>query len=228
MSRLSAETEKVKAWRRRLRSRWYGLLGRPDESTFWLVRSLPGMLPKDEVRFLYRVAATAPGPGDVAEVGSWMGKSTVTIARALIDAGRTDCRVWAIDHHVGSEEHADFIARQGSTLAGFERNVRSAGVRHLVEPLVMTTVPAAAELTRRGVRLRLAFIDGAHDEDSVRADLRALRPLMNPRALMAFHDCDPNGGAFPGVWRALESELLRGEADAVEHVGTLWVVRLRS
>lgn len=227
MSRVTLETEKVKAWRRRVRAGWLRLLGRPEDASFWLVRSLPGFLPKDQVRLLYRAAAAEPGPGDIAEIGSWMGKSTVTIARALLDHGIGDCRVFAIDPHEAHTDQSEEIARAGSTLPHFQENVRMARVEHLVEPLVMTSEAAAQELARRGVRLRLAFIDGRHDEESVRQDIRAFRPLMRPRGLMAFHDCDPEGGAYPGVWTALESELLGPAADVADHAGVLWLVRLR-
>ena len=228
MSRETLETERVKAWRRRVRSSWLRLTGRPEESTYWLVRSLPGFLPKDDVRLLYRTAAEAQGPGDIAEIGSWMGKSTVAIARSLVDHKVAGCRIFAIDPHAGSSNQGDEIARAGSTLPHFQANVRMAKVAHLVEPLVMPSVQAGAELARRNVRLRLAFIDGLHDEEPVRADIRAFRPLMKPRGLMAFHDCNPEGGQFPGVWKALEGELLStGAADPVAHTSHLWVVRLR-
>lgn len=227
MGRTTPEVERVKAWRRRVRSRWLRLAGRAEDATYWLVRSLPGMLPKDQVRLLYRTVASEPGPGDIAEVGSWMGKSTVTMARALLDARRDDCRVYAIDHHQGSDQLEPVVAEKGSSLGPFRRHLRLGGVEALVEPLVMPAAEGAAELARRGVVLRLVFIDGGHEEQPVRQDIRSFRPLMKPRGLMAFHDCDPEGGRYPGVWTALESELLRGAADVVDHAGVLWIVRLR-
>ena len=63
--------------------------------------------------------------------------------------------------------------------------------------------------------------------DSVRRQIRDYRPLVKRRGLMAFHDCDPEGGAYPGVWTAVEGELLHGAADVVDHAGVLWVLRLR-
>jgi len=227
MGRESPEAERVKAWRRRVRARWLSVTGRQQEASYWLVRSLPGFLPKDQVRLLYRTVGAEPGPGDIAEVGSFMGKSTITIARSLLDHGVGDCRVYAIDPHRGTPEDHHDLGPRGSTYPVFESNVRAARVDRLIEPLVMTDGDGAVELARRGVRLRLAFIDGPHDEDSVRRQIRDYRPLVKRRGLMAFHDCDPEGGAYPGVWTAVEGELLHGAADVVDHAGVLWVLRLR-
>ena len=227
MGRETPGAERVKAWRRRVRAGWLSAIGQPEQASYWLVRSLPGFLPKDQVRLLYRTVGAEPDPGDIAEIGSWMGKSTVTIARSLLDHGIRDCRVFAIDPHQGTPADRLPLGELDSTLPVLQSNLRAAKVERLVEPLVMTADDGAVELARRGVRLRMAFIDGPHDEDSVRSQIRAYRPLVRPGGLMAFHDCDPEGGAFPGVWRALESELLGGEADIVDHAGVLWVARLR-
>jgi predicted O-methyltransferase YrrM len=229
MSRETLETDRVKAWRRRVRARWLRMTGRPEDASYWMVRSLPGFLPKADVRLLYRMASTEPGPGDIAEVGSWMGKSTVAMARALQDHRVSNCRIYAIDPHAGSTTQGDEIARAGSTFPHFQENIRSARVESLIEPMVMTSTEAGRELARRGVRLRLAFIDGLHEEEPVREDIHSFLPLMKPKGLMAFHDCNPEGGAFPGVWRALDSELLQTQrAEVVEHTAALWVVRLRN
>jgi len=227
MGRESPEVERVKAWRRRVRARWFSATGRREEGSYWLVRSLPGFLPKDQVRLLYRTVGDEPGPGDIAEIGSFMGKSTITMARALLDHGLGDCRLFAIDPHQGTPADGLPLAALDSTFPVFQANLRAAGVERLVEPLLMTADDGAVELARRGVRLRLAFIDGPHDEASVRRQIRDYRPLVRRRGLMAFHDCDPEGGNYPGVWPAVEGELLHGEADVVARAGVLWVLRLR-
>lgn len=191
--------------------------------------TIPGWSTKNELRALYRAALSADGPGDVAEVGSWKGRSTVVLARALRDGRVDDARVWAIDHHVGSdeEEHRDILSREGTTLDAFRANVAAAGVERFVEPLVMTSGEGAAELSRRGIELRMVFIDGAHDEESVREDIRAFYPLVRPGGLLAFHDCEVEDAVFPGVWRAYQAEL-EGRVDVIEHTDALLVVRRRA
>jgi predicted O-methyltransferase YrrM len=200
---IRAKPLRHRAWARVLRA-----VGRPDEAAIWISRLARGSFDRDETRLLYRTARELPSGGDVAEVGSWMGRTSIILGLAVRDSGARDRRIFAIDPHMGSEEHEEFIARHGSTFPDFQRNVAKAGVSDLVEPLLVTSVEGARELATRGVRLRLAFIDGAHDEDSVRGDIRAFLPLLLPGGLLAFHDCEEDGG-FPGVWKAFSSELGR-------------------
>lgn len=219
----------LKPLRRRLRRGWYVLTGQREKAVVRIAREIRGMFRDDEIRLLYRTTASAPGPGDIAEIGSWMGRTSVVMGLALRDAGVRDCRIYAIDHHVGSEEHVEFIARQGSTLDAFRRNVAAAGVRELVEEIVMKSVEGAKELAARGVRLRMAFIDGAHDEESVRQDIRAMLPLLEPRALVLFHDYLPEaapGTGYPGVHRAFQTELA-DRVEIVDRAFSLLVTRLK-
>ncbi len=190
--------------------------------------TVPGWSTKDELRSLYRAAVTAGGPGDIAEVGSWKGRSTILLARALNEADASGAKVWAIDHHVGSDEdqHRELLAAEGSTLDGFLANIAAGGVEDRVVPLVMSSVDGAAELARRGVLLRMVFIDGAHDEASVRADIRAFLPLVRAGGLIAMHDCEIEDADFPGVWRAYQAEL-EDRVDVVQHTDALLVVRVK-
>lgn len=199
--------------RRRLKARWLAARGRPEEAALQLARSVPGWFREAEVRLLYRTVQDLGIPGDIAEIGSWKGRTTVVMGRALRDAGRGDRLIHAIDPHTGSAEHRDAIAREGSTLAAFRHNLRKARIARLVEEHVTTSQAAAQTLAARGTSLALAFIDGAHDEDAVRADIRAFLPLVAAGGLVALHDCQEDG-PHPGVWRAYRTEL----ANRVEEV----------
>lgn len=164
------------------------------------------MFHREEIRLLYRTVLASRPPGDIAEIGSWKGRSTVVMGLALRDSGDTSCRIYAIDPHIGSEEHRDVIEREGSTLSAFTHNLQTLGVDSLVEPVVEYSTRAASALAARGVSLRLLFIDGAHDEASVRADIRAFLPLVRAGGTIALHDCGPDTG-WPGVWAAYRAEL---------------------
>jgi predicted O-methyltransferase YrrM len=201
-------------------------MGRREDAVVNLSRVIDGWFSRDATRALYRTVRRAAGPGDIAEIGSWKGRSTVVMGLALKDGKVTDCKIYAVDHHQGSEEHQEVIAHQGSTLPIFQRNIWALGVADMVQPLVMRSDEAAKFLAGAGVRLRLLFIDGAHDEESVRQDIRQFLPLVNPRGIIALHDCEPDGGA-PGVWRAFQSELAP-KVDVIARAGSLLVARLRS
>ncbi len=218
----------IRNYGRRLRSRVQSARGNGVEAAVLWAWTVPGWSTKEELRALYRAAVAAEGPGDVAEIGSWKGRSTIVLARALRDAGAEEATVWAIDHHAGSDEaiHREILAKEGSTFDSFRTNIVRAGVEDGVEPLVMSSTDGAAELLRRGVVLRMAFIDGAHDEESVRADIRALVPLVRSGGIVALHDCAIEGGLFPGVWQAYCAEL-EGRVHVVEHTDELLVARLK-
>jgi predicted O-methyltransferase YrrM len=99
-------------------------------------------------------------------------------------------------------------------------------VANRIEEMVLESDEAARILTERGVRLRLLFIDGAHDEESVRQDIRNWVGLVRPGGIIAFHDCEPDG-EYPGVWKAFQSELA-SRVEIVDRASSLMVTKLRS
>jgi predicted O-methyltransferase YrrM len=212
--------------RRRLKARWLASRGRPEDAVVQLARSVPGWFREAEIRLLYRTVRDLRVPGDIVEIGSWKGRTTVVMGRALADSSSATRRIHAVDPHTGSEEHREAIAREGSTLGAFRRNLRKAGVAAFVDEHVTTSGEAAGTLEAAGVRLALLFVDGAHDEASVRRDLRAFLPRLTPGGLVALHDCEEDG-PHPGVWRAYRSELAP-RADEVERAESLLVVRPRT
>jgi predicted O-methyltransferase YrrM len=215
----------LKPTRRRLWAAWYTARGRREDAIVQLSRIVPGMFRYDEIRLLYRTARDAPGPGDYAEIGSWKGRTAVVQALGVQDGGVTNARIYAIDYHQGSDGIEERIAREGSSLPHFRHNIRRMGFRDLICEMVMRSEEAARILTERGVRLRMVFIDGAHDEDSVRSDIRNFVPLVNPGGIVAFHDYDRP--ARPGVVKAYESEL-KDRVDEIGRASSLLVTQLRS
>ena len=200
---MDTRTGRLERWRLRLRGRWYRRRGATEKGMIRLVRAVPGWCTDAEASALYRAAIAQQASGDIAEIGSWKGRSTVALSLALQDA-RSNAVVYAIDPHEGSEEHAEVIRVEGTTLGEFRKNLKSYGAPEVVEEIVAPSVRAASVLAERGVRLSLVFIDGAHDEASVREDIRAFVPLLVPGGLLALHDYDPG---WPGVMAAHRAEL---------------------
>ena len=60
--------------------------------------SIKGYLRNHEAYLLYRLARTLPPAADCAEIGSWMGRSSVAIALGLGQSGAT---LHTIDDHRG-------------------------------------------------------------------------------------------------------------------------------
>lgn len=206
------------------RAAWGEATGQGHLALAWRLRSVDGWFTKSEAEALFKSVLGAPGTGDVVEIGSWKGRSTIAMALALKSLGAR-ARLYAIDPHTGLPDvsHPEARRQVGSTLGEFRRNLERAGVAGRVAVMVAVSSEAVPQLASRGVRARLAFVDGSHDERSVREDLGLVLPLLVPGGLVALHDCQP-GGAHPDVWKVWQEDLAH-RAEVVAHVDSLLVAR---
>jgi predicted O-methyltransferase YrrM len=137
----------------------------------------------------------------IVEIGSWCGRSTYALLK--------DCpgTVYAVDHFKGSEEH------QGTIEAGlnpYEEFMKNVGHFKNLRVMKMTSLEASMseEIPRE---VDMVFIDGAHDYDSVMADLKA----WSPRAkFLCGHDAGEGG--VPDALRDYFGKQLKGT------VGCIW------
>lgn len=198
-------------------------LGFKREADLLYVKLLEGWLSRGCTEALYDGVVAADGPGEIAEVGSWKGKSTVALGLAVRRREGTDT-IYAIDHHQGSEENQPVIQAEGSTWNAFLETIEEAGISDLVHPLKMDSADAARWLTKKGVSLKFAFLDGAHDEENVARDIRNYLPLLRPGGIMAFHDIRP-GGRPPGPYEAYR-KVLQKHVEEVGKGGSVLLVRV--
>lgn len=120
----------------------------------------------------------------VVEIGSFRGVSTEVL---LLFAAQ----VYAVDPWTGMDAiYAQFVERTRSYPN--------------LEIMCESSLAAAAQFPDR--TLDLVYIDGAHDYDSVRADLLAWRPKVKAEQWIAGHDYSPviEGGS---VMRAVDEVL---------------------
>lgn len=150
-----------------------------------LASGVEGYLSDKEGSLLYDLALRVCSAGDVVEIGSWKGKSTVWLAAAVLESG-SGRRVYAVDPHTGSKEHREAFGKVW-TFDEFLENIRHAGVEKAVVPLVKTSEDAAKSW--QGV-IGLLWIDGAHDYESVRIDFESWEPFLAENSVIAFHDTD--------------------------------------
>jgi cephalosporin hydroxylase len=147
------------------------------------VWDVPGWLAREDAMKLYELAFFAPGP--ILEIGTYCGRSVITMATALTDAGRRGPIV-----SVDTDPGAVMLAH---------RYVRS----HRVEEKVVFVCQSVGRFLEAmpGYRPSLVFVDGDHSADGVRSDLEALEPCLLPGALVLFHDylpADvPDAAGFP-------------------------------
>jgi hypothetical protein len=145
------------------------------------------------------------GANVVIDLGVWKGQSSITLARAMKEAGIEGC-VIGIDTFLGSSEHwrsdmSTFTRRHGmpDLYRTFMDNVFHAGVADYVVPLPQTASAAALILERCGIRATIAHIDAAHEYREVLQDIEAYWNLLLPGGFLIGDDYVDG---WPGVIRA--------------------------
>ncbi len=158
-----------------------------DPEGFVFPVDIDGWLYASEGKALSRLAKDKR----VLEIGSYCGLSTVCMAR-------TANHVTTYDTHDG----------RGTP---YPRDTYQALIRNLERYGVADKVAAVRdELTRTygaTPNYDLAFIDGAHDAESVSRDAAIALKLLRPGGLLAFHDYT---AAYPGVTSAVADLVAQG------------------
>jgi predicted O-methyltransferase YrrM len=163
------------------------------------VQFVEGWLHPREMRTLFEMAKKCQGRGAIVEVGSWKGKSTICLASGSREGCGT--KVHAIDPHTGSPEHEETLGEVW-TFKEFQQNIRKAGVEESVLPHVEPSVSAAEKFNEP---VELAFIDGLHEYEGVKADFEAWFPKVLDGGVMAFHDTS----CWPGPLKVVSDCLFK-------------------
>ena len=82
-----------------------------------------------------------------------------------------------------------------------------AGAEDVVVPLPLDSANAFHVLQRNGIKLDFVHIDGAHDYESVIADLRRWWSLLRNGGILVADDYFIDGKTWPGVKRAVDEFL---------------------
>jgi hypothetical protein len=195
-----------------------------------------GFMPADEGDALHDAVCAVPTGvrGPIVEVGSYCGRSTVWLGAAARATGRV---VFAIDHHMGSEENQpgwewhepDLVdARTGrmDTLPHFRRTIVDAGLTDVVVAVVGDSPTVARQWTTPVAAL---FIDGGHGVEPATLDHDLWTPHVAPGGALIIHDVfpDPADGGRPPYENIYLPALASGLFDEVSVTGSLRVLRRR-
>jgi predicted O-methyltransferase YrrM len=158
---------------------------------------------------LYRLARGATPHGEVVEIGSAWGRSTICLAAGARSVAGGP--VVAIDPHTGDtwfleESGLDHI----DSFTEFSTNIAGAGLSDWVSPVVMTSEAAAAEFPDHPIRL--LFIDGLHTLEGVERDIEDWLPRVAVGGVIVFDDYD-NVAEGVGVRQAVDRLLASGTVD---------------
>lgn len=149
-----------------------------------------------------RIAKEAPDSAHLVEIGTYHGRSLAYLAVELINSGKK-FTLDAVDTFQGSEDpnekfmKDEAAANGGSFRCVFEKNIEP--VKHVVNIVQKDSVSAAADYADGSVWF--AFIDAAHDEESVAADIAAWRPKIHKDGWLCGHDYS---AYWPGVKAAVD------------------------
>ena len=146
------------------------------------MEKIPGWMSEPDMRFLFNTAKLAKPTGVIVEIGSFKGRSTVSLALGSMSG--TKCPIYAVD------KFEEFTTKQHRTLYphfydDFMRNVTNAGVRNIVQPIKMKSEEAAANWD---LPISFLFIDGDHAYESVSQDFSLWAKHVIIGGVVAFHD----------------------------------------
>jgi len=160
----------------------------------------------------------------IFEVGSWKGKSCITIADTVKKMGFKNVRILAVDTWLGSPEFwttdindpmrgvsLNLVNGYPSVFYTFTKNVKYFGHDDIVSPFSISSLQAADVLKYYGLKADLIYVDASHEYDAVKADMAAFWPLLNNGGIMLGDDYT---ACWPGVVKAV-NEFGQGEIDGV-------------
>jgi len=144
--------------------------------------SVEGHVREIELRLLYLAAALPTARGEVVEIGSFRGRSTVALAKGAVWAGQE--KVVACDPFTALSP-TDPVAIGSDYHGSFQATLERFGLSDHVEVHREFSADLAKGWTRP---IRLLWIDGDHRYETVKADIEGFLPHLVPGAVIAVHD----------------------------------------
>ncbi len=141
-------------------------------------KTVDGYLSRRDVKFLALLAACPTAQGEILEIGSFKGKSTIILSKSAGLAGGG--KVIAVDPLIdGALPGGDLSLKQ----------LRSNLERHGVADRVEFHQEYSAEFSRTWHGpLRLLWIDGDHSYAGAKSDFTLFSPFLADGAIIALHD----------------------------------------
>lgn len=147
------------------------------------VAAIEGFLSPKEMRFLVLLGACPTAEGEILEIGSFKGRSTVILAKASAAAG--DRGIVAVDPLTAPSETDPDLRGDESSLRDFMDNIGRHSVADRIEFHQSLSHTVAETWTRP---LRLLWIDGDHTYQGAKSDLQGFAPHLADGAIVAIHD----------------------------------------
>ena len=165
----------------------------------------------------------------VIEVGSWKGKSCVTIAETLKGMGFTNITIIAIDTWLGAPEFWTWGINdptRGESLQKnngypnvfytFTKNIKYLKHHDIVAPFPISSAQAVEVLKYYNILADIIYVDASHEYEPVKQDISLYWQLLNTGGVMIGDDYQKG---WPGVMKAVdELSSTYGKADITDIV----------
>jgi predicted O-methyltransferase YrrM len=159
-----------------------------------------GWLTAEQAEVLAAAASACPPDGEIVEIGSFRGLSTIVLATHAPDGAA----IVAIDPHAGNDRGPGEISGYSAEAAGdheaFERNLAAAGVRHRVRHVRAASVEAHGDVH---AEVDVLYVDGAHRYGPARADIREWGRRVADDGTLLIHDAFSSVGVTAAIVREL-------------------------
>jgi predicted O-methyltransferase YrrM len=163
------------------------------------INSVEGWLVPGQEEWFFETTRRLPRTANIVEIGSFKGRSTVSIALACVHTNR---RVFSIDTFSGN--NSDFVNGQNqiswsgsSFFAEFTSNIERCGVRDYVIPLIGLSTDIAKVWN---APIHFLFVDGSHEYEDVIADFESFCHHVVSGGLIAIHDVTPEWEGPYDAW----------------------------
>ncbi|MBI5873354.1 MAG: class I SAM-dependent methyltransferase [Candidatus Omnitrophica bacterium] len=152
--------------------------------------------------YLFRCAAFGYGEGAIVEIGSFKGKTTVSLAYGS-KLNRRE-KVWAVDPQ-----------RDPAVKEVFLKNITSARMEDHIIPVFKTSEEAVKDFSGP---IRLLFIDGCHEYEFVKRDIMLWKDRLIDGGIIALHDYLPKDAPqfLLGVYQAAQECVINSDEFIVE------------
>jgi len=179
------------------------------------IHSIPGHLTDRESKHLALLAILSPKDGEILEIGSFLGKSTILLSKALTRfSGKT--KVVAVDPLTQPSETDPVLKDNQPSRDLFYKNLKHAGVEKAVEFNEMLSTELATSWKKP---IRMLWIDGDHTTKGVMNDFDCFAPHLVPGGIIALHDVMHD---FRGPVQVLINKILRtNDFNAAGIVGSI-------
>ena len=125
--------------------------------------------------------------GKILEIGSFLGRSTHYLATSLMNAGKEDVKIYALDTFAGSSEHAA-LKLPKDFYPMFRENLKFFIGREMVVPIQSRSDNKETIDKFEDGFFDYIMVDGAHEYEAVKKDIINWWPKLNPDGVMLGDD----------------------------------------